>query len=132
DNYRSVLAAQRMKEAIERVDSAALFLVAGEGAAGLRQAEQYVPVFERELQAQEGNVTEAGEQQATVTLRGRWDLYRQHLRTFTPLAGEADRRRAYFSDLQPAFLAVKNGADVILAINQDAMLRKSERARHMA
>ena len=30
DNYRSVLAAQRMKEAIERMDSAALFFVAGE------------------------------------------------------------------------------------------------------
>ena len=29
DNYRSVLAAQRMKEAIERMDSAALFLVGG-------------------------------------------------------------------------------------------------------
>jgi two-component system, NtrC family, sensor histidine kinase KinB len=28
DNYRSVLAAQRMKEAIERMDSAALFIVA--------------------------------------------------------------------------------------------------------
>ena len=36
DNYRSVLAAQRMKEAEERIDSAALFLVAGqrEGAGG--------------------------------------------------------------------------------------------------
>ena len=30
DNYRSVLAAQRMKEAIERMDSGALFIVAGE------------------------------------------------------------------------------------------------------
>ncbi|HET6146340.1 MAG TPA: ATP-binding protein [Polyangia bacterium] len=132
DNYRSVLAAQRMKEAIERVDSAALFLVAGEEAAGLRQAEQYVPLFERELKAQEGNITEVGEQQATTTLRARWDLYRRRLGTFTPLATEVERRRAYFAELQPAFLAVKDGADVILAINQDAMLRKSERARRMA
>src|SRR5262249_12412130 len=30
DNYRSVLAAQRMKETLERMDSAALFLIAGE------------------------------------------------------------------------------------------------------
>jgi two-component system, NtrC family, sensor histidine kinase KinB len=29
DNYRSVLAAQRMKEAIERMDSAALFIALG-------------------------------------------------------------------------------------------------------
>jgi signal transduction histidine kinase len=132
DNYRSVLAAQRMKEAIERVDSAALFVVAGEDAAGTRQTEQYTPVFKRELEAQEGNVTEVGEQQATATLRARWDLYRRRLDAFTPLASAAQRRRAYFAELQPAFLAVKDGADVILAINQDAMLRKSERARRMA
>ncbi len=36
DNYRSVLAAQRMKEAIERMDSGALFIVAGERQKGHR------------------------------------------------------------------------------------------------
>jgi NtrC-family two-component system sensor histidine kinase KinB len=134
DNYRSVLAAQRMKEAIERVDSAALFIVAGEGAAGARQAQQYLPVFERELATQESNVTEAGEPQATGALRARWDVYQGRLRAFMPLetATESERRRAYFARLQPAFLAVKEGADVILAINQDAMVRKSDRARSMA
>ena len=30
DNYRSVLAAQRMKDSLERIDSAAFFVVAGE------------------------------------------------------------------------------------------------------
>src|SRR5882724_7229974 len=49
-----------------------------------------------------------------------------------PLATEAERRHAYFAQLQPAFLAVKEGADVILAINQDAMVHKSDRARRMA
>src|SRR5581483_8447755 len=38
DNYRSVLAAQRMKEAIERMDSAALFIVADQRQKGLEQA----------------------------------------------------------------------------------------------
>ena len=46
DNYRSVLAAQRMKEAIERIDSAALFLVIREDARGLRQASENRPRFE--------------------------------------------------------------------------------------
>jgi len=132
DNYRSVLAAQRMKEAIERVDSAALFIVAGESVTGARQTQQYAPIFERELQAQEGNVTEVGERQATRALRARWDLYNRRLQAFTPLATEAERRHAYFAQLQPAFLAVKEGADVILAINQDAMVHKSDRARRMA
>ena len=34
DNYRSVLAAEQMKEALERIDSAAMFIVAGERPAG--------------------------------------------------------------------------------------------------
>jgi signal transduction histidine kinase len=131
DNYRSVLAAQRMKESIERIDSAALFIVAGEHEAGARQADQYVPLFERELAAQEGNVTEAGEPQATRALRARWNDYIAHLRAFTVLPTDAEHRQAYFATLQPAFVKVKEGADVILAINQDAMVRKSERARRM-
>ena len=131
DNYRSVLAAQRMKESIERIDSAALFIVAGEQVAGARQADQYVPLFERELATQEGNVTEAGEPQATHTLRARWNDYIAHLRAFTVLPTDAAHRQAYFATLQPAFVKVKEGADVILAINQDAMVRKSERARQM-
>src|SRR5678815_1653160 len=59
DNYRSVLAAQRMKESIERMDSAALFLVAGQGEKGVQQAAKYRPIFEAELKVQEGNITEA-------------------------------------------------------------------------
>src|SRR5215472_8933598 len=61
DNYRSVLAAQRKKEAIERMDSAALFIIAGERQKGIEQASKYRPIFETELKVQEGNITEAGE-----------------------------------------------------------------------
>ena len=39
DNYRSVLAAQRMKEVIERMDSGALFIAAGQHAKGIEQAD---------------------------------------------------------------------------------------------
>jgi NtrC-family two-component system sensor histidine kinase KinB len=132
DNYRSVLAAQRMKESIERIDSAVLFMVAGERDTGATQSRAYIPRFERELAAQEGNVTETGEQEATRTLRTRWNDYRQRLDRFESLGGESARKQIYFSALQPSFLRVKEGADVILAINQDAMVRKSDRARQMA
>ena len=38
ENYRSVLATQRMKESIERMDSGALFLIAGQRSRGAAQA----------------------------------------------------------------------------------------------
>ena len=132
DNYRSVLAAQRMKEAIERIDSAALFIVAGEQQAGVRQSDEYIPRFERELVTQEGNVTETGEQAATHALRARWDKYLGRLRLFMEPHDEASHRRLYFEQLQPSFVEVKEGAEMILVINQDAMVRKSEQARKMA
>src|SRR3954451_7752010 len=109
DNYRSVLAAQRMKESIERIDSAALFIVAGEQDAGVRQSDEFIPRFERELEAQEGNVTEAGEQQATHALRARWDKYLGRLRLFMELHDATAHRRLYFEQLQPAFVEVKEG-----------------------
>src|SRR5437764_4723179 len=44
------------------------------------------------------------------------------------LTGGAELRAGYFADLLPAFLAVKGGADVVLAMNQDAMVSKSDRS----
>jgi len=75
DNYRSVLAAQRMKEAIERMDSGALFIVAGQHQKGLEQAKKNSPIFEAELKVQEGNITEAGEKEFTAGLRDAWTDY---------------------------------------------------------
>src|ERR1700741_3358863 len=76
DNYRSVLAAQRMKEAIERMDSGALFIVAGQRQKGLEQAVRNPPIFEAELKVQEGNITEPGEHEFTVGLRNAWSEYK--------------------------------------------------------
>ena len=51
DNYRSVLAAQRMKDALEQHDA---------------------QLFETELRAQEENITEPGERELTARLRADW------------------------------------------------------------
>jgi two-component system, NtrC family, sensor histidine kinase KinB len=132
DNYRSVLAAQRMKEAVERMDSASLFIVAGERQKGIEQAEKNRPIFEAELKVQEGNITEAGEKEFTDKLRAAWTDY---LGTFDRVQKSAtadEAKRLYFSDLEAAFYRVKTAADDILAINQDAMVRHSDAVRRTA
>jgi signal transduction histidine kinase len=129
DNFRSVLAAQRMMESVERMDSGALFLVAGERERGIAQARASQEVFERELGVQEGNITEPDEAEATHALRESW---RRYLDCFARLAAHTERRalrETYFQEVLPAFEQVKRGADAILALNQDAMVRKSEEAR---
>jgi NtrC-family two-component system sensor histidine kinase KinB len=132
DNYRSVLAAQRMKEAIERMDSAALFIVAGERQKGIEQAEKNRPLFEAELKVQESNITEAGEKEFTQGLRNAWMDYQAKFDRLQKSTNTDEARQLYFSEVEGAFLKVKAAADEILAINQDTMVRKSDAVRRTA
>src|SRR5512142_2022058 len=77
DNYRSVLAAQRMKDAIERIDSGALFMALGERSKGLAQAGANREWFESELHVEEENITEAGEREAAARVRAAWTEYQR-------------------------------------------------------
>ena len=132
DNYRSVLASQRMKEAIERMDSAALFLVAGQYEKGAQQAAKYRPIFEAELKVQEGNITEAGEKEFTEGLRGAWKDYQAKFDRLQGTQNIEETRRVYFAELEAAFYKVKGVADEILAVNQDSMVRKSDAVQRTA
>ena len=67
-----MLAAERMKEAAERIDSGVVFAVIGRAARGFAQIDANLPRFDDELRAQQGNITEAGEHEATVQLRAAW------------------------------------------------------------
>jgi signal transduction histidine kinase len=111
-----------------------VFLLLGRRDLATAQVEVNEPRFEAELQAQEGNITESGEKEATASLRASWNRYRALLFQYLARsAGDgAAMKASYFADLQPAFIAVKNGADAILALNEDAMVHKSDRAQRAA
>ena len=128
DNYRSVLAAQRMKESIERLDSAALFLVIGERERALALVREHRPAFERELQVEDRNITEPGEAEADRVLHDEWTRYQTGYDRFLASPPE-ELQRLYLEVLQPGFLKVKAAADDILSLNQDAMVLKSTRLR---
>jgi NtrC-family two-component system sensor histidine kinase KinB len=130
-NYRSVLAAQRMKEAAERIDSAVLFIVAGHAEKAAAQIAHNRGAFESELQVEEGNITEPGEKEAAAELRRRWEDYKVLVAAFAddPSARAAE---VYFRELQPRFLGLKETADRVLDMNQAAMVRKSEHAQAVA
>jgi two-component system, NtrC family, sensor histidine kinase KinB len=132
DNYRSVLAAQRMQEAIERLDSAALFIALGRREEGKQLVLLNRKVFEEELAVQLNNITEKGEQEATFDLAAHWRNYLASYENFIQPTATAILPDRYFTDLFPKFLAVKAGADQILSLNQDAMVRKSEEVRRVS
>jgi NtrC-family two-component system sensor histidine kinase KinB len=131
DNYRSVLAAQRMRSAVELMDRAAMFRVSGGpdlSAADIRSARS---LFDEELNAEDDNITEPGEAEAAARLRRSWQDYGQQFETFAALK-QSDQKDFYFRELYPQFNRVESAADVILDMNQSAMLQKSADAEREA
>src|SRR5690348_9481043 len=63
ENYGSVLAAEGMKEALERMDSAAQFAVVGQDERALRQFRANQAVFRQNLEKEQNNITLEGEQE---------------------------------------------------------------------
>lgn len=131
DNYRSVLAAQRMKESIERLDSAALFRIAGSPDQADALVAEHRPHFEEELKVEEANITEAGETEVAASLRAAWEAYQADYDRFVAAPPE-DARALYFGELLPAFEDVKADAERVLELNQDAMARRSDEAAERA
>ncbi|HKD36751.1 MAG TPA: MCP four helix bundle domain-containing protein, partial [Pirellulales bacterium] len=131
DNYQSVLAAERMKESLERLDSAAIFIVAGERSRAEPQAAEHLGKFEQQLKIQEQNITEYDQHEdvATAKLRRQWDTYRKLLTKYLKLSDLKEMKRQYFDVLQPQFVRVKDAADDVLQINQGAMHHRAEVAR---
>jgi PAS domain S-box-containing protein len=129
DNYRSVLAVQRMKEALDRIESAAALTTLDLPGQTLAQAAPNERKFEEELGIQERNITEPGEAEATRELRDVWAACKAEVHRFQELPPGSDLRTFYSARLLPSFSRVEDAADRVLYINQDAMVLKSERAR---
>ncbi len=128
DNYLSVLAAQRMRDSADAMARAALHRASGVPSAEHASTSSLSTVFERELKFQEGNITERGEREATEQLRAAWTRFER---------AESDLKApgpnsvsAYFTSVEPALVALEALTAEVVTINQDAMLRKSDRARH--
>jgi hypothetical protein len=110
DNYRSVLAAQRMKDALERLEDQSAILLLTEKREGVfSQMAQHQQQLEAELAVQEGNITEPGEAELTKRLRALWIRYQEKLATLA-LGRIQEAEAFYFAELEPAF-AVKTAAD---------------------
>lgn len=131
DNYRSILAIERIKEALERMDSAALFIIEGHRKEGEKIIRENRRSFEDELSVQMKNITEKGEAEATRNLGILWNAYKTKQEILLATKNTSGRG-FYFEGLLPLFERIKRTADKILAMNQDAMVFKSEHVRKVA
>ncbi|MCE5334131.1 MAG: HAMP domain-containing protein [Desulfobacteraceae bacterium] len=133
ENYRSVIACERIKEALERMDSAALFTLLGETDQGRELIARNEPVFEAALQTELSNITLPGELQKAEHLRALFTQYRVALQKVVDATLSPDtRREAYFVTTLPLFYKMGATAEEILHMNQQNMLDANARARNTA
>ena len=133
ENYRSVVACQEMKEALERMDSGAVFVLLGAEQKGNEQIAQNDARFEKALQVELGNITLPGEGEKAERLKQHFGQFRSGIRVMgNPAFGREARRKAYFDELLPLFQRMKDTADDILRMNQENMVVMDARARRQA
>ena len=128
ENYESVVAAQDMKESLERQDSAALFALLDRTDRAARQLQEHRGRFDAAFEKAAHNITEVGETEVIATIRGNRDEYYKRFDGFLRDLSRSSHEAAaeyYFSRLEPQFNQVRADCDRLLRLNQEAMLRKS-------
>jgi NtrC-family two-component system sensor histidine kinase KinB len=134
ENYKSILAAENMIEAIERQDSALLLHLLGYREEAARQFTAYESRFLPWLGRARDNITIAGEEQIVAAIEGG---YREYLQQYLELARlyREDPARAveyYHTTVLTIFSRVRGSATRLREINQDTMFAASARAGRIA
>jgi PAS domain S-box-containing protein len=151
NNYDSVIAAQEMKERLERQDSAALFALLGQREKAFTQLQEHRKRFDVALDKAANNITEPGEAAIIQAIQGERDAYYKlfdQLLADTDVPadlvnkdgaivrragpGETRGRVVYFQLLEPQFNKLRAECEHLLQVNQRAMLAKSEAAADVA
>jgi hypothetical protein len=100
NNYDSVVAAQEMKESLERQDSAAVFALLGAHDKAIAQLREHRARFDQNFQKAANNITEVGEPAAIEAIRTDRGIYYQRFDAFM----NGSKRRELHSHLR------RNGA----------------------
>lgn len=133
ENYRSVVACQQMKEAIDRMDSGAVFILLNAEEKGSEQIRAQEPLFEKALATELGNITLPGEGTEAEALQQLYHRYQSSLGVMTdPAVAREARRKAYFGELLPLFQQIKEKADTIERMNQRNMVEMDAHAKRQA
>ncbi|MEW6347550.1 MAG: ATP-binding protein [Thermodesulfobacteriota bacterium] len=133
ENYRSVIACQQMKEALERIDSGLLFRLLGYDQQGQALIDENLRAFRRALEIELHNITLPGEGEKAGQLQSLFEKYKASVVGGAAVSSEEQtRREAYFSEILPLFHQIKATADDILTMNQENMREASQHARRTA
>jgi NtrC-family two-component system sensor histidine kinase KinB len=134
ENYKSILAAENMIDAIERQDSATLLVILNYDEEGLRQFRENEAQFLQWLGRARDNITIEGEKEIIDRIDSG---YADYLARFSDLQGTknkapGDTGKTYHESVLPVFSAVRDACTNLRDLNQQTMFDASKRAEILA
>ncbi|HYL81818.1 MAG TPA: histidine kinase dimerization/phospho-acceptor domain-containing protein, partial [Candidatus Acidoferrum sp.] len=137
NNYDSIVAAQGMRESLDRQEAARLGLLLGEGGSARQELIQARGRFDAALRSAANNITEPGEAETIAALTQDRDAYYRQVDHFlavmgVPPSAPTDRIGRNWSELSARALRLRDDCGHLLQINQQAMVAKAEAATGVA
>jgi PAS domain S-box-containing protein len=135
DNYKSVVATQNMKDALEQMDRAIAFEMGWRAEQAQQQFAEHDLKFRNALNIEAGNITERGEKVLVQTLQTEYPVFAHTAQSLISGASSSDTHKAstaYFSEILPRLQKLKQTVHAIYQLNQTAILSADERARQEA
>lgn len=134
ENYKSIIAAENMIDAIERQDSAILLIMTGYHDEGNSQFQKNISHFLQWFARAKDNITIVGESDIIANLDSSYDQYLNcfsHLRLLFN-SHSTDVAEYYHETVLPLFNRVRESCISLREINQMTMFTASEKAQSIA
>jgi NtrC-family two-component system sensor histidine kinase KinB len=137
ENYRSILAAENMVDALERQDSGILIMFLGAGEKGIDQFRESEKVFLEWLARAKDNTTIQGEEDLVRSIEADYSKYRQQFSRLTDLhhpmiAPHRPPVTVYEESVHPIFARVRAACVGLRRLNEETMYAASVRAGNVA
>jgi two-component system, NtrC family, sensor histidine kinase KinB len=129
ENYDSVAACDRMKEAMGKLDRQAELCLLEDRPEACLQSGTVISNFENNLRIQQGNVTLHGEQELTDRLTDAWQGYKHNLDNFYKLPVLGSRQTFYRQQILPRSQLIREIAQKITDLNLNNMVAADGQAQ---
>ena len=132
ENYRSIHAAKKMIEALEREDSAVLLLLLGKWNEGRFLLNTADSLFIKNFDFAYTNITIAGEQDQLNVIKSRYASYKNLWQR--PIVGTQKEGNIewYFQSVHTSFLSVKSSLEDLIDLNDKAMYQMASNLEQRA
>ena len=137
ENYRSILAAENMLDALERQDRGILIMFLGAGKKGIDQFRESKKLFLEWLARAKDNITIQGEAELVQSIESDYSKYHQQFFRLTDLGGKVQALpqsslTVYQESAYPLLAKVRKECIELRRLNEETMYAAGVRARNAA